>query len=303
MAGLTGLIPLDGTDLSESALELLPCLQRLGFDKVRLISVWDESHEASDHADSSEAAEKGRAYLEAYLEKQAEAVRGRGLQVECLIRLGKAAEQILEAAEQGTDLILIATHGRTGIARLRLGSVADKVVRDTGCPVLVIGPNVKIDLAAYAPRRIMVPLDGSELAEQALPVVSWLAAALDTEIDIVRTVMLPPMAADASAYPTDILSSLEDAARTYVAQKAKELAGRMVEAYVRVGSTGERLLEHLEERPAELVVMASHGRSGFVRAALGSITDRVLHGPAPVLVLKPESETKGGLLAAARSAR
>jgi nucleotide-binding universal stress UspA family protein len=66
------------------------------------------------------------------------------------------------------------------------------------------------------------------------------------------------------------------------------------------GPAGEQILQHMEESPADLVVMASHGRKGIVRAALGSVTDRVLHGPAPVLVLRPEG-MHSRLIAAARA--
>ena len=70
---------------------------------------------------------------------------------------------------------VVATHGRSGIARFRLGSVADKIIRQSPAPVLVIGPNVDVELAPYALKRVLVPLDGEELAEQALPIAAWIA--------------------------------------------------------------------------------------------------------------------------------
>jgi hypothetical protein len=78
-----------------------------------------------------------------------------------VVRTGRAAEETLRlAAEDSVDLILIATHGRDGMTRWRLGSVADKIVRQATCPTLVVGPNVVLELAPHYLRRILVPLTG-----------------------------------------------------------------------------------------------------------------------------------------------
>jgi nucleotide-binding universal stress UspA family protein len=309
MPGLTALVPLDGTHLSEAAFDLLPLIKLLGIERVRLVSAWESGwgEEAGrKETELQEIAEKGRAFLDAYLARQAERVRGAGLAAETMVKVGRAAESVLDAAGADTDLIVIATHGRTGIARWRLGSVADKVIRGAIPPVLVIGPNVKTELTAYALSRIMVPLDGSPLSEEALPLATWIADATGAEIDLVRVVSMPTMAVDPGmgVYPVDLLSALEDAAAAYLEQKKTELgAQRRVSTSLRLGTPIEQLLEHLEERPSELVVIASHGRSGMARAALGSVADGVLHGPAPVLVFGPGISEQNRLLAAARSGR
>ena len=143
MPGLTALVPLDGTKLSESAFALLPVIKTLGFTKLRLVGVWDnvwsdrEALVNRPEGEREELAEKGRAYLEAYLSQHVPEVKKAGLEAEIMVRAGRAAEEVLLVA-QDADLILIATHGRSGIARWRLGSVADKIVREAPCPVLVI---------------------------------------------------------------------------------------------------------------------------------------------------------------------
>ena len=164
--GLTALIPLDGTELSESALSLLPVLMSLGFEKIKLVSVWEhlwaEEQLGRGDAELKEVAERGRSYLGGYLSKQAERVKRLGFAVDTVVRTGRAAEETLRlAAEDSVDLVLIATHGQDGLTRWRLGSVADKIVRQATCPTLVIGPNVVIGMAPYLLRRILVPLDGS----------------------------------------------------------------------------------------------------------------------------------------------
>ena len=311
MPGLTALIPLDGTKLSESAFSLLPFVKQMGVEKVALVSVWESAWEEHEHipgrkeGELQEVAEKGRAYLDAYLNVRAEHVEALGLQTEIVVRIGRAAEETVAYAESSNvDLIVIATHGRSGIARWRLGSVADNIIRHSPCPALVIGPNVNVELAPYSLKRILVPLDGSALAEQALPIAAWIARIMNAEIDLVRSVSIAPVAYDdtmsVGVYPLDLLTAMEDAARVYLERIADSLGGN-VRTSMLIGSAGDQVLEYLKENPAGLVVMAAHGRTGVKRVILGSVTDRVLHGPAPVLVLRPEDGARSRLLEAAQS--
>src|SRR5690606_680443 len=160
---LIALIPLDGTKLSESAYAMLPLVRQLGIDRIRLVSVWESADDEDDSGkkkELSEAAQKGKAYLEAYLEQQAEEVKAKGFEVETVVQIGRPADEILESTHD-VDMIVIATHGRTGIARWWLGSVADEVIKEFACPTLVIGPNVEADLVHYEVNRILIHLDGS----------------------------------------------------------------------------------------------------------------------------------------------
>jgi nucleotide-binding universal stress UspA family protein len=305
---MTALVPLDGTKLSESAFAMLPLIRKLGFDKVILVGVWESLWQGENlgraNAELKELAEKGRAYLHAYLEEQAGKVRDVGLGVEVDVRVGRAADQLLDVST-AADLIIIATHGRDGIARWRLGSVADQVVRHANCPTLVIGPNVEIDLTTYAVQHILVPLDGSALAEEALPVATWLAQTTGAELDLVRVVSLviPGNGIyDGMGYSVDLLTDIEDAARAYLTGVAEKLKDKVtVRTEMLLGAAGDQLLAHMKDSPAQLVVLASHGRSGVIRTALGSVADRMLHGPAPVLVLRPE-QTKSRIMEAALGA-
>lgn len=295
MPTLTALIPLDGTRLSESAFSMLPLSQKLGVNKVVLVatweSLWQEQSLGRRDSELQEVAERERSYLHSYLAAQAERVRPFGFQVEVDVRVGRAAEEVLSAASNtGADLIIIATHGRDGIARWRLGSVADKIVRQADCPTIVVGPNVNRELEPYSLRRILVPLDGTPLAEEALPVATWIAQANGAEFDLVRVVSLPGAGIyDGMGYSVDLLTDIEDAARAYLAEVAARLEKRVaVRTELLLGDAGDQLLAHMKETPSELMVVASHGRAGLVRTALGSVADRMLHGPAPVLILRPE---------------
>ena len=309
MPDLTALVPLDGTKLSESALSLLPFLQSLGCRRACLVSVW-ESDWAEPRAtpgggtgEMKEAAERGRAYLEAYLKLRTDALKSSGMEVETVVRVGRAAEEVLHVARDvKADLVLIATHGRSGVSRWRLGSVADKIINAATCPTLVIGPNVEIKLAPYELKRIMVPLDGSEIAEEALPVARWIAETSGAGIDIVRVVAPPAMAVDpmVGVYPVDLIKAMEEGATLYLDRVAKDIGtSKPVRTQLLSGPVSEELRRYLQANPADLVVMTSHGRQGIVRWALGSVADRLLHGPAPVLVLRPEEDGAASRLTAA----
>jgi hypothetical protein len=93
------------------------------------------------------------------------------------------------AKNHAVDLILMATHRRDGIGRWRLGSFADEVVREARCPTLLIGPNVKASLSPYYVQRILVPVDGSPLAEGALPVAARIAKRTGASLDIVQVAL------------------------------------------------------------------------------------------------------------------
>jgi nucleotide-binding universal stress UspA family protein len=301
------LIPLDGTELSESAFALLPLVKKLNIDSVRLVSVWksgDEESEAGvEQQQLDEATEKGRAHLASYLDRKAGAVREAGLEVEMVVRHGTPHEEIL-ACTDDVDMIIIATHGRSGIARWWLGSTADHVIKESACPVLVIGPNVDIDLGTYNLSRILLPLDGSPAAEQALQLAVWIADQMGAELDIVRAMSLTNVTYDPGMgmYSGELITAMEDSVKAYLQEVAGKLGSRKATTTMMIGSPGEALLEHQKETPCDLVVATTHGRTGVKRAALGSVSDRLLHGSAPVLLFRPSDEEPGDLVAAARSA-
>jgi nucleotide-binding universal stress UspA family protein len=303
---LIALIPLDGTKLSEEVYALLPLVKRLGIDHIRLVSVWESAWEESESGHEkhklNEVREMGRAYLEAYLQEQVEHVKARGFQVESVVEVGRPADEILESVND-VDLILIATHGRSGIARWWLGSVADEVIKESACPCLIIGPNVETDLSAYETRRIMVPLDGSAAGEQALALAAYIADKTGAELDIVRCMSLTAVTydPDISMYSADLITSMEDSVKSYLQQASEKLGNRQITTTMLRGGAGEMLLQHERDNSVDLVVATTRGRTGVKRTALGSISDRLLHGSAPVLVFRPSDESPGDVVEAARA--
>jgi nucleotide-binding universal stress UspA family protein len=291
MANLTALIPLDTTDFSETSFLLLPMLKELGFDKVRLISALDPKKK-----------DLNMDLLASYLDGKKSKVTDLGMEVETRVLEGDAAESILAAADASdVDLIVIATHGRTGIARLRFGSVGDKLIKDAPCPRLVIGPNVSIDLEHYDLRRILVPLDGTELSEMCLPIAKHIAQITNASVDLLRSVSPATAVSDPSLGAVDLLTPMLDEAANYLAATEAKFAPVPVSSQVITGRADDAILDHISKNEVDLVIMASSGRTGLVRAALGSTTERVLQGPDPVLIFE-EGEDRSRFFQAARAA-
>lgn len=298
MAGLTALIPLDGTPLAEQALSAMPLLKSLGFDQIRLVSVgeiaWQEPS-GTVSKELSESIERSRSLYDSYLKERVARVEAFGFKASHASRVGRAAEEILDEAEKvNADLIAIATHGRSGVARVRLGSVADQVVRRAEIPTLVFGPNVEVKLDPFEIRRVLVPLDGSQTGEQALPLARYVAERVGAGLDLVRVVSIPTMSIEpAGGYSVDLVEAMQESARIYLERMANELeTSASVRTFAIMGSVADDLLQYMQENAIDLVVMTSHGRGGVVRWLLGSIADRMLHGPAPVLIVRPGQESR-----------
>jgi nucleotide-binding universal stress UspA family protein len=200
------------------------------------------------------------------------------------------AEILEEASRQDVNLILMTTHGRTSIDPERLGGVADKVVRGASCPTLLIGPHASVPLQI---QQITVALDGSRLAAEALPVAKSFAERLNSRLRLVRAVQYPSSLESDSigSLATDVVESMDLTASLYLSEAKLELETSLpVDTAVLNGPPAEAILSDLKENPPDLLIMTSHGHTGFIRWALGSVTDRLIRGSVPVLVLRPADE-------------
>jgi nucleotide-binding universal stress UspA family protein len=287
MSDLTILVPLDGSKPAEQALLFLTALSALKDLRVRLLSV------AESDADVSGEEETAREQSAAdYLNAVAERLRAKfGFPVESVRRTGRPYAEILEeASDQDVNLILMTTHGRTSGEDERLGSVADKVVRGAACPTLLVGPHAAVPLQV---EQVTVALDGSALAAEALPVARALAQRLNARLRLVRAVQYPLAVNSDSigSLAADVVESLERTAALYLSEAKLELETSLpVDTAVLTGRPAEALLADVKEHPPSLLVMTSHGHTGFIKWALGSVTDRMIRGPVPVLMLRPEHE-------------
>lgn len=216
---------------------------------------------------------------------------------------GSVVDTVLRCAgEVGTDLIVMTTHGRGPLARAWLGSVADGVARRSGVPVLLLRPTADPEpMGEHLFHNILIALDGSELAEQILEHAIAIGSLAGAHYMLARVVTPPlftgytPSAegvlADAAAAPG--LAVLIEEAERYLEKTAEGLRARNLSVETQViveAQAAPGLLEYARERSADMVAMATHGRTGLSRLVLGSVADKVLRGTtAPILLIRPAS--------------
>lgn len=259
------------------------------------------------------------AEAERYLEAVELELKQGGRSAHVMVRPGPVAETILDTAtDERADLIAMSTHGRGGIGRFLLGSVADRVTKHASVPVLLVrvSDDDPPQPAPAAVQRILVPLDGSELAASVLPHVRTLAMCTGAEIVLLRVVghvtdpaiggdvdlMLAGLSTPAKSVPVapvipdgDSADQTESAhlqatAREYLSATADSLShsGLRVHALVQIGHPAETILDMARTVRADVIAMATHGRGGLRRFLTGSVADRVLqHASVPVLLVRP----------------
>ena len=280
------LVPLDGSKLAEQVLPYARWLAAAYGASITLVRVTDP--EARLPFTANQSASDYLKYTAASLAPSP---------VESVEKIGKPAEVIVDTAKGDADcLIAMATHGMTGPRRWVLGSVASKVVQTADNPILLI--RVAQDAAQLGPfalKRVIVPLDGSGLAEKVLPYVRVLASKLKLDMQLVRTYSLPPDAyvvADGviAQGPAQYRKNLHEESEKYLDGKVASLQAdgfTAVSATVIEGDAASELVELAEGPPQSLIAMSTHGRSGLGRWVLGSVAEKVVqHSRAPVLLIR-----------------
>lgn len=189
---------------------------------------------------------------------------------------GTPAQHIVAESKKVPDtLIVMSTHGRAGLGRWAMGSVTDKVLHSVKTPMLIIRTEENDAFLDGSMGHIIVPLDGSALAETILPHAVALAKGLNAKLCLVR--VTPG-------------HTLRDGARNdlkWLADMAREEGVADVESKVLYGTPAEAIVDLTHEYPDSLVAMTTHGRSGMNRWLMGSVADRVVREAAgPVLVLR-----------------
>jgi nucleotide-binding universal stress UspA family protein len=294
------LIPLDGSKTAEKVLPYARFLAGSLKLPVELLAVVDivemATHMSADRA----------RYLDTMIEDSVrnseQYLRGvagtfPGANTKCTVEKGKAEQVIIEtaAADKGT-LITMATHGRSGINRWLLGSIAEKVLRGATNPLLLVRATdeAKADRVATL-KSIVVPLDGSELAESVLPTVVELAKILKLQVILFRAYSIPYSAyASAEGYYAvdyeELLKAMREEAAGYLEKKTEavqELGIDKVSCVAKEGFAADEIISLSRKSPDNLIAMCTHGRSGVKRWVLGSVTETVVrHSADPVLVIR-----------------
>jgi nucleotide-binding universal stress UspA family protein len=323
------LVPLDGSSRAEQALPIAARIAHTTGGSVILLTVANIPTEYTFSLYSSYLSqtpffaddileielEKARQYLSIIAESETL----KGIKTETETSTGATAQTILDVAEkEHIDLIIICSHGETGFKRWALGSVAQKVARHSPVPVLVLREGslepVALHLDAAHPLRALVTLDGSSLAEFAIVPAAYLVASLAApaqgSLHLAQVVNLPAVQVEdeSAQHKPDLREQAERKATTYLSNLANALSSELgsvlgleitwsvvvsedvADALIRMAELGEKT-GSFEIKGCDLVAIATHGRGGFQRWMLGSITERILDGTKlPLLIVRPQQQ-------------
>ena len=235
---------------------------------------------------TADAIAESHTYLESVQSSQAR----RSFSVSTAVLDGDPASAILDMAEQKmADIIVMSSHGYSGLTRWLLGSVAEKVLRGAACPVLVVR-------SPQAIRRVLIPLDGSDLSSHVLAPAIAAAQGLGASVTLLRVV---PELHEQERYELDqlepglgrrLVEELQEDAKSYLRRVAEthQRPGQMIEHEVRTGPAAGAILRYAAQHPIDLIAMATHGRTGLGRWVYGSVTEKVLRaGSYSMLVVRP----------------
>lgn len=296
------LVPLDGSGLAEQALPFALAIAERGRSKIKLVLVHEPPTTILGPEDAELYARVEVAALRAereYLKGVIQRFRGGTAQaLSSAVLKGKVAGTLARyASETRADLVVMTTHGRGGIRRVWLGSVADQLVRTLEVPILLV--RARDQDAGSSPvdvREILVPLDGSPLAEAALEPAAALARLWDAEVSLVQVVPPAILAPDPAlplptGYDDRLTTMRRELAEDYMHDMAEHLQARGVKATgtaVIGGGTADTLLDLASPDRVGLLALATHGRGGARRLVLGSVADKLVRAAeVPVLVVRP----------------
>ena len=305
------LVPLDGSPLSERALPLALAIARRAGAVLHLAHVHIPPTMPMYSADlplfDADLDERMIAQERAYLDTLAERLHTESdIRVDAALLDGAITDAVTDlitghALATEADLVIMTTHGRGGIARFWLGSVADELLRRLPMPVLLLRPDEHAQAAADTAllQHILIPLDGSANAEAILKYALALGKLMQSDFTLLRVVE-PVMVArhipvDPSVRELDdeLLDHLRVDAQVYLDRVAKRLEAQSLKVRVKVvvaPQAAVAIVEEASHRDLDLIAMATHGRRGLNRLLVGSVADKVLRGTtAPLLLYRSQA--------------
>lgn len=285
------LVTLDGSTFGESALPVASRLARTSRGEVRLLSVLDSGWAGIEGGRLHTVPDKARRYLDRIrmgLEPSVAAVS-------VDVREGVAEDEILQAAEEfDAGVTVMATHGRAPFSRFWLGSVADRCVRRGHRPMLLVRPQTGVADGSFDVRRVVVPLNGSDLAEKALAPALELARLCRSAIALVRVVPEHAMFETAfipatQATNVDMLEYARLDGAAYLTRVSERISQSGAAATTRVAVDDYVARAILAHAAGDMIVIATHARTGLDRTFLGSVADTIVRSATgPVLVIPPD---------------
>ena len=285
------LVPLDGSKLAELALPYAEELARALNSEIDLIEVCEKKDCPERHIH------------QLYVKKMAKLLRNRlnavgpAATVKPIVRDGKSAAEIIDYTEKSRiSLIIMATHGRSGIMLWAMGSVANKILHHIHIPILLIRVKAGTIKGGKGEMfsKIMVPLDGSDSGETVLPHVMELATGVRSEVTLFQ-VIAPGVhvhtigGLDYIRFPEQQIASKKASAKQYLEEVSKKFKGMKttVRSELKFGDPAAEIIKFAGETDIHLVAMSAHGHSGIGRWTFGSVTHKVLHnGSTHVLLVR-----------------
>ena len=271
----TLLVPINGSPPSSTAVPLAAILGRATGAEVLLLHVLEPG-----------AGSEERALAVKHLAGVADELEASQLRAQTLVSQGDPAAQILQAAhEHHADLILMVTHGRTGWQRARLGSVTERVLRDSPVPVIALRSNGR---ALREIGTLLVPMDVSPGSALALNLARALAKAATARLVLARVILALGEAGARYLEPGQDGEQAQQAHRDFERLTASlQAAGVAAEARVAVGPVAATLVAVAADVEADLIVMCTHALTGPVRSLVGSVADEVIRTAGrPVLLIR-----------------
>ena len=277
-------IPLDGSQLSESALRTAALLSRACDGELALVSVGQK--QGRDPSEGNQPA-GDRKDMEVYLSHHAQQLKESGLKVDFVLGSGPVAQGINAMAQDlEADIIVMSTHARSTVKRILLGSVAYQLTKLTSTPILLLRPTEGWKSRMSKFKRLLVPLDGSGNAERVLPYVRKLAPRFESQVLLLA---VPEKAEEAPE-----LQKYLDAVAAALREK-----GLKAEARVTGTAAAQAILDVAETEGSDLILLATKGHGTFShRLMIGNVAYHVVRStPCPVLLVpvrKKQQQTKKG---------
>ncbi|MGC9396238.1 MAG: universal stress protein [Anaerolineae bacterium] len=301
------LLPLDRSTLAECVLPHTIAIARAFESQVTLLSVLDTPHEAHGRRATDPLNWQIRkAEAQTYVREVELRLQEVGLRTESHILEGFAAEQILGFADtHASQLIILSSHGQSGLSEWGVSSVVQKIVLRVHTSVMIVraAQSVASDVTDLRYQRILAPLDGTQRAEIILPAITALARAHDAQIVLAHIVQRPAM-------PRRTLPSREDVeladrlvarnqaeATQYLEQLCARMSGKVETRML----TSERLTaplhELVEQEKADLVLLSAHGRSAQTRAPYGDVVSHlIIYGTTPLIIVQEYAQAPTAML-------
>jgi nucleotide-binding universal stress UspA family protein len=304
------MVPLDGSSLGEYALPMALGLARRTGAAVELVHVCSLQAPNAlggklDAPVLGEARhEQMHAQARTYLTQLATSLSERWEVAMSVTGLdGRPADALYDyALASNTDLVVMTTHGYGSLARAWMGSVADTLVRRLPLPILLVRPHEEaLDLLEavheHVFEHILIPLDGSVLAEEIVHQALALGMLMNAEYTLLQAIEEPSLsyapAAQLAGLDEQVLEQWRAEARDYLERVAGRMRayGLVVHTRVTSASPATAIIDYAHAHGIDLIAMSTHGRSGLARMLLGSVADKVVRGAGlPVLIRRPSAE-------------